>query len=240
MKPPRDWLQKRIEQEPYWFHKIDLGDGLITPGWSDPKKDKLPHFGLPADLTGMRVLDIGTAEGFFAFEAERRGAAEVVAIDAFPPCQVRFELCRQALESRCTFQSRSVYELSPSTMGTFDLVMCFGLLYHLRHPLLALDRIRSVCTKQLLLQTMARPIGDPSPKALFHKNGVMSGPNQDIHDPSVFFVPNTRWVLDLIENAGFINVEALQLDTSPVGVVASAAVPEMRKGCSPPTPTPWS
>ena len=52
--------------------------GIVTPGWSDPKVDKLPHFGLPASMTGMRVLDIGNAEGFFSFEAERRGAAEVV------------------------------------------------------------------------------------------------------------------------------------------------------------------
>src|SRR5664280_1456464 len=80
-----DWLLARIQQEPYWFLKMELPGGLITPGWSDPKLDKLPHYGLPADMTGMRVLDIGHAEGFFSFEAERRGAAEVVGIENYPP-----------------------------------------------------------------------------------------------------------------------------------------------------------
>jgi hypothetical protein len=73
-----EWIKSRIADEPYWFHRIELPGGIVTPGWSDPKIDKLPYFGLPADMTGMRVLDIGNAEGFFSFEAERRGAAEVI------------------------------------------------------------------------------------------------------------------------------------------------------------------
>ena len=79
-----DWLRSQVEAEEYWFQKIDLGDGLTTPGWSDPMTEKLPFYGLPDDMTGMRVLDIGCCEGFFSFEAERRGAADVVAIDSFP------------------------------------------------------------------------------------------------------------------------------------------------------------
>jgi hypothetical protein len=67
-----DWLRARIQEEPYWFLKMELPGGLVTPGWSDPRVDKLPHYGLPADMKGMRVLDIGHAEGFFSFEAERR------------------------------------------------------------------------------------------------------------------------------------------------------------------------
>ena len=68
----RDWLQAAIEAEPYWFHKIDLGSGLVTPGWSEPAVEKLPYFLLPEDLSGMRVLDIGCAEGYFSFESKRR------------------------------------------------------------------------------------------------------------------------------------------------------------------------
>jgi hypothetical protein len=57
-------LRERVEGEPYWFMKMDLGEGIITPGWSDPARDKLPWFGFPEDLTGQRVLDVGCAEGF--------------------------------------------------------------------------------------------------------------------------------------------------------------------------------
>ena len=131
----RDWLKSQVEAEDYWFQEIDLGDGLVTPGWSKPKVEKLPYYGLPEDMSGMRVLDIGCAEGFFSFEAERRGAAEVVAIDAWPGSIRRFHICRIALGSKVTVHETSVYDLDPRSFGTFDLVMYFGVLYHLRHPL---------------------------------------------------------------------------------------------------------
>jgi hypothetical protein len=57
-----EWLRKRIAEEPYWFHRIELPGGIVTPGWNDPWVDKLPQFGLPEDMRGMRVLDIGHAE----------------------------------------------------------------------------------------------------------------------------------------------------------------------------------
>ena len=78
------WLETEVNREDYWFHRIELTPNLITPGWSDPRKEKLPYFGLPDDMHGMRVLDIGCSEGFFSFEAERRGAAETIAIDSSP------------------------------------------------------------------------------------------------------------------------------------------------------------
>ena len=58
-------LKERVEAEPYWFQQIDLGDGVVTPGWSNAARDKLPYFGLPDDMTGLRVLDVGCAEGSF-------------------------------------------------------------------------------------------------------------------------------------------------------------------------------
>src|SRR5579872_4504284 len=88
----REWVQAQIASERYWFHKIELAPGIVTPGWSDPKADKLPYYGLPADLTGKRVLDVGCAEGFFSYEAERRGAKEVVAVDAYPESIRRFNI----------------------------------------------------------------------------------------------------------------------------------------------------
>ena len=80
----KEWFCSLIEKEDYWFHKIKLAPDLVTPGWSDAEKDKLPYFGLPVSMQGMRVLDVGCCEGFFSFEAERRGAREVIAIDPVP------------------------------------------------------------------------------------------------------------------------------------------------------------
>ena len=91
-----DVIRQRVEREPYWFHKIQIMPDLKTPGWSDPITEKLPFYGLPGDLTGKRVLDIGCAEGFFSFEAEARGAREVVAIDSFPDSIRRFNIVREA------------------------------------------------------------------------------------------------------------------------------------------------
>ena len=104
-------------------------------------------------MHGMRVLDVGCAKGFFSFETERRSAAKVVAVDSFPDSVRRFNICRDALTSKAVACLTNVYDLSPRTFGTFDLAMPFGVLYHLRHPILSLEKLASVYTGTLLLQT---------------------------------------------------------------------------------------
>ena len=141
MQPVVEWISARIAEEPYWFHRIELPGGIVTPGWSDPKADKLPYYGQPADMSGMRVLDIGNAEGFFSFEAERCGAADVIGLENYPPMSRKFEICRAVLGSRARTYMGSVYDLNPSTFGTFGLAMFFGVLYHLRHAILALQKL---------------------------------------------------------------------------------------------------
>jgi len=147
-----------------WYHTIDLGHGIVTPGMFD-HRGYLAQVPIPVDLTGKRVLDVATFDGFWAFEMERRGAAEVVAIDLdrfgdldIPPA-VRAKMSLQDLarkvgagfalasEIRRSAVRRtvcSVYDLSPEKLGKFDLVNCGSLLLHLRDPLRALQAIRSV------------------------------------------------------------------------------------------------
>jgi tRNA (mo5U34)-methyltransferase len=215
----RDWLRAQVEAEDYWFQQIDLGDGLVTPGWSNPTTEKLPFFGLPEDMTGMRVLDIGCCEGFFSFEAERRGAADVVAIDSFPESIRRFGICRNALHSKANAYLASVYDLDPKNFGTFDLVMYFGVLYHLRHPLLSLQKIASVTAGTILLQTRsfeAPGLGNIS-AARFHPFGIQSGTADDpMQDLSVIWVPNGACVRDMLRHVGFVNVEPVRSDAQPV------------------------
>ncbi len=208
----KDLLRLRIEHEPnWWFHKIRIDDTLVTPGWSDPLTEKLPYFGLPDSFAGMRVLDIGCAEGFFSFEAERRGAAEVVAIDENLGLIERFQLVRGALGMKAQAHLCSVYELTPKLFGMFDVVFFFGVLYHLLHPMLALQSILSVCKGTLLMQThVADEVGIPQevPLATFHPHGLESGPAQSrVVDKSVFWVPNRLCAKDMVLKAGFVEVE---------------------------------
>ncbi|MBV8362883.1 MAG: DUF1698 domain-containing protein [Deltaproteobacteria bacterium] len=243
MKPltHSDWIRAQVEKEEYWFHRIELAPDLVTPGWSEPKKDKLPYFGLPDDMRGMRVLDIGCAEGFFSFEAERRGARQVIAIDSFPDSVRRFNICRAALDSKATAYLTNVYDLSARSFGTFDLVMFFGVLYHLRNPLLALEKIFNVCSGTLLLQTATfedAALGDTA-AAQFHPFGIRSGPPEKPQfDPTVFWIPNAACVRDMLLHAGFIEVEHISRTT---GVVSRAQVPHRASGVPPDeNKAPWS
>jgi tRNA (mo5U34)-methyltransferase len=235
------WLKSQIDAEDYWFHRIELPGGLVTPGWSFPKVEKLPYFGLPDDLTGMRVLDVGSAEGFFSFEAERRGAAEVVAIENYPPMARKFQICRAAFGSRARSHLASVYELSPKTFGTFDLVLFYGVLYHLRHPLLALEKIHSVLTGTLLMQTVTCADSGEAAMAEFHPFGIQSGPADNrSHDPTCFWFPNSACCIAMLEHVGFQRAKRIHT-SAPVGGVFSAETAHKARGAAPDEmKAPWS
>lgn len=151
---------------PLWYHTLELPGGVVTPGWFDlrPQVERLPW----PDVRGKRCLDVATYDGFYAFELERRGAAEVLATDIPDhrqwdwPAATRarggealralagekgqgFEVARAALGSKVEKVTVSVYDLSPVSIGTFDVVICGSLLLHLRDPVRALEAIRSVC-----------------------------------------------------------------------------------------------
>jgi tRNA (mo5U34)-methyltransferase len=237
-----EWLRAAVAAEPYWFHKMHLGHGIVTGGWSEPEIDKLPHFGLPEDMTGARVLDVGCAEGFFTFEAERRGAREVVAIDSFPDSVRRFNIARDALGMRSQAYLTNVYDLSARTFGTFDVVMYFGVSYHLRHPLLALEKIFEVCSGTLHMQTNSfenEALGDLS-ASLFHPFGTESGPAEArVLDPTVFWVPNAACVAAMLAHVGFVQVWGGE--TESVASVFRGEVPNPTPGQAPDQmQAPWS
>src|SRR5205809_2608018 len=137
-----------------WYHTIDLGGGVVTAGVDDSRL-RLAQIHLPESLHGKTVLDIGAWDGFFAFECERRGAARVVAADHFSwhgtgwGTKAGFTLAREALGSRVEDVDIDVMDLSPERIGSFDVVLFLGVLYHVRHPFLALERVASV-TRQYL------------------------------------------------------------------------------------------
>ena len=139
----RDW--KREYEASGWWHSFELPDGTIIEGRCNlvGLKQRLANFPIPEDLSGKRVLDIGAWDGWYSFELAKRGA-EVLAIDCWENPRF-FEMRRMlGLEERVDYRVLDVYELSPDVVGRFDVVMFLGVLYHLKHPLLALERICAV------------------------------------------------------------------------------------------------
>ena len=138
-------IQRLIAEHGRWWHEIELAPGIITPG-EDSNRMKLPildAIGLPRDLHGQRVLDVGCSDGFFSFEMEKRGA-NVTAVDFVPEGYTGFSIAKRILGSSVEYRMDNVYNLSPERYGEFDVVLFIGVLYHLRNPLSGLDAIRSV------------------------------------------------------------------------------------------------
>lgn len=194
-----------------WFHTMDLGHGIITPGMDDSRQ-KLQQIGLPDDLTGQRVLDIGAWDGFFSFEAERRGAAGVLATDSFiwegtnwGAGKSGFDLARRAYGSRVEGRLIDVMDLSPEAVGTFDLVLFLGVLYHLRHPLLALERVGSVTSRRLILETHVDMLSVDRPAIAFYPGTELNG------DPTNWWGPNLSAVEGMLKTVGFQKVEVVSL-----------------------------
>jgi tRNA (mo5U34)-methyltransferase len=151
-----------------WYHTIELPGGIVTPGMFDTRS-AARKVGMPASLAGKRCLDVGTSDGFWAFEMERRGAAEVVAVDLVDNSTAdltvggkpffRSELSRQSqtfslahkiLGSQVRWQGLSVYDIDPALIGEFDFVFVGSLLMHLQDPIRALTAIRSVIAGDML------------------------------------------------------------------------------------------
>ena len=188
-----------------WWHSIDLGDGRITPGAHplDELRDNYARFNLPADLSGKRVLDIGCWDGFYSFEAERRGA-EVVAIDCWRP--ETFFYAHRALGSRIEFHELSIYELSLDRLGTFDIVLFLGVLYHLPYPLLALKRVCEMTRDLAVIEShiIDHIIDTPRPVMEFYEVDELGGQYDN------WWGPNLECLMRMARAAGFARTELLR------------------------------
>lgn len=136
-------VEKKIASVSNWFHKIELAPNIFTPGSQDTE-GLLKHINLPEDLSGLRVLDIGARDGAFSFECEKRGALEVVALDYTTADSTGFNVAKELLNSKVHWVTGNVYQLDQLNLGKFDLVLFLGVIYHLRHPYLAIDRIHDI------------------------------------------------------------------------------------------------
>lgn len=222
-----------VESVPLWYHTINVAPDLLTPGYFDLRGivEKMPW----PDVRGKRCLDIGTWDGYLAFELERRGASEVVAIDLrnhddwdFPP-RIRaqgaafmrtaagprkgagFEVAKALLDSQVNYRELSVYDLSAAALGKFDVVVCGSLLLHLRDPLRALAAIKSVCTETFLSTNQIDLIRSivRRRQPLLRLDGVS--------ELSHWFLPNAAAHRQMVEAAGFDVERESELYSIPFG-----------------------
>ena len=131
---------------------MEFPHGIRSPGVYDPRDlfERL-HLGR---LDGKRVLDVGARDGYFSFACEKLGA-EVIAVDHSAPDLTGFLAAREIYGSRVEYVQANVYDLTPAALGgAFDVVLFLGVLYHLRHPLLALDRLRELCRGELWVESL--------------------------------------------------------------------------------------
>ena len=227
-----------------WFHSIDLGGGVVTPGLSEGQlaDDLLPSF------EGKTVLDIGAWDGYYSFQAERHGATRVVAVDHYAwgvdmvargaywnecaatgvlPDQERdltefwrddlpgrqgFELAAAVLDSTVepVVADFATADLTP--LGTFDVVLYLGVLYHMKEPLTCLERLRSVTAEVAVIETQAVHLQGLEDDALmqFYAGDELN------HDFGNWYVPNMTGLHSLCRAAGFRRIETVMGGPEPV------------------------
>jgi tRNA (mo5U34)-methyltransferase len=211
-------LVERAEQLG-WYHTLELAPGYATKGMFD-LRDQLRNYGLPERMDGMRALDVGTWDGFWAFEMERRGA-EVVALDldderdldwpprrrpeVFPeePRGSGFRLAREALGSSVERVNCSIYEAAPAELGQFDLVFCGSVMIHLRDQLLALERIAALCRGTFISAEEYDPLAGfvPFPVSRYYA---------DRDKAVVYWLPSIRTWRRMLWTAGFDRIERVR------------------------------
>ncbi len=181
-----------------WYQQFHLSENVVTPGLSAKTVEwTLERAGVPERLDGLSVLDIGTSNGGAAFLAEERGAARVVAVDLCRPDWFAFDQIGEALGSKAHFVQASVYELPEILNESFDVVFFFGVLYHLRHPLLAADSLRSLTRGTLFVETAISGSPEDPPVAQFCRLDELSG------DGTNWFVPTVSCMRDWFVSSGF-------------------------------------
>lgn len=216
----REQIQQRVRELGKWFHNLDLRGVKTAPDHflGDYPRFKFETFAdaIPADLKGHSVLDIGCNAGFYSLEMKRRGAGRVVGIDSDPAylAQARFaaEVCRA---EDIEWRQMSVYDV-PQLREKFDVVIFMGVLYHLRHPLLALDLIHEHVARDLLIfQSMQR--GSNEVQAIgenpsFHETEMFERPGfpclyfiekKYANDPTNWWIPNRACSEAMLRSAGF-------------------------------------
>ena len=196
------------------YHSIELPDGSVLPGLQSLEhlRWRLSLFGLPEDLRGKRVLDVGAWDGWFSFECERRGA-EVVAVDCIE--LDTFLEARELLGSQVQYLTLDVTELSARLLGRFDVVLFLGVLYHLRHPLLGLEKAVELSADLALIESFVIEREARAVPAVmeFYERGELGGQIDNWCGPS------PECLMAMCRSAGFVEVELKDVTNQRASVV---------------------
>jgi tRNA (mo5U34)-methyltransferase len=217
--PEENAIRERIDNN-VWYHSINLGHGVVTPGAFN-HNPHISKYHLPDTLKGMRVLDVATFDGFWAFEFERRGAYEVLALDVpsfneidLPPLVkvkvpeedlnretgIGFGIAKDILKSKVKRELLNVYDLSPERVGRFDMTFCSDLLLHLMNPMKAIQNMHSVVSEYAYIVEPFDPELDIYPNdAIIHYKG---GSHK-----CIWWMFGLKCLENMIRDAGFRKVE---------------------------------
>ena len=200
-------LERRISELP-WFHTIDFGNGVVSPGATPIDVSRAAADVYFKDgLSGRTVIDIGCWDGFNSFEAKRRGAVRVLATDHFAwssECwgsRDSFELARKNLGLEIEALEVDLDGITAESVGTFDVVLFAGVLYHLKHPLLGLERISRICDEILVVETHLDALDVSLPAMVFYPADEL------VNDPTNWWGPNPACVTAMLRTVGFSRVE---------------------------------
>jgi tRNA (mo5U34)-methyltransferase len=212
-------IRRRVRELGEWFHNLDLGGVQTAPNHflGDYPRNKWSSFAhaIPADLRSCTVLDIGCNAGFYSIEMKRRGADRVVAVDFDETYLAQARFAAEVCEADIEFHQLSVYDVA-KLQEKFDLVLFMGVLYHLRHPLLALDLIHEHVARDLLVfQSLQRGSEEREavqPNYTFWETEIFERPgfprlhfieHRYADDPTNWWIPNRACTEAMLHSAGF-------------------------------------
>jgi tRNA (mo5U34)-methyltransferase len=232
----REEILSELERLRPWFHRIDLGGGLYTKTESvmgepvDHPAGPWETIGrcLPADLRGKSVLDVGCNAGFYAIEARRRGAARVLGVDGQRQHVRQAVFVRKVLGLDVEYRRMNVYELNRRAVGEFDVVLALGLIYHLKHLVLALENLFEVTRELLVVETAVMP-PERTPASFPHPLGEAemrlhplayvenpAGAKEQVYN---WFLPGVEALKALLRSTGFAEVEVVEVKAERAVVV---------------------
>lgn len=206
-----------------WFHSFDLRDGTILKGLGSLSdlSDRAEAI-FDGHVSEKSVLDIGAWDGFFSFEAERLGAKRVLATDHF--CwsgpgwgtKAGFDLMHQHYNSKVESLDIDLPDLSPATLGTFDIVLFLGVLYHLKDPFGGLEKAAMMCGEQLIVETAGAMLHLDEPVMRYYLGDELNG------DRTNFWAPNRACLKNMLHELGFPKVDFLKQTDGPERLLARA------------------
>ncbi|OLD57318.1 MAG: hypothetical protein AUI54_03230 [Acidobacteria bacterium 13_1_40CM_2_56_5] len=219
LKESPELLRDTVAKLGPWYHDVQLTPEISTSPLQRQYMVNRWRFlseVLPADLSGKTVLDIGCNGGFFSLQMKQRNADRVVGIDIMPHCLAQARFVSHWFGQPVELRELGVYDVE--SLGPFDIVVFIGVLYHLRHPLYAIDKVASICKDTMYLQSLVRgDSGDfvPAPNYPLSEYEVFKRPKfprmyfieKSINDDaSNWWVPNTSCLMAMARSAGFRNV----------------------------------